>query len=107
MIRTVNYHCYSFQFNGIVHCLTVFSFQQLYTEGKMQDATCAFYKLQEILTENPGILSEDEVIFLLILNCIGLSKTNQIWGLAILAIFILLIIHPAKKEKKNAMKYKI
>ncbi|XP_068678264.1 uncharacterized protein [Montipora foliosa] len=35
-------------------------FQQRFTEGKMQDATCAFYKLQETLAENPGILSEDE-----------------------------------------------
>ena len=32
----------------------------------MQDTTCAFYKLQQTLVENPGILSEEEVIFLLI-----------------------------------------
>lgn len=39
----------------------------------MQDTTCAFYKLQQTLAENPGILSQDEVSHLpFVLNCRGL-----------------------------------
>lgn len=35
-------------------------FEQRFTEGNMQDTTCAFYELQQTLAENPGILSQDE-----------------------------------------------
>lgn len=41
----------------------VLSFEQRFIEGKMQDTSCAFYKIQQILAKNPEALSEDEVNF--------------------------------------------
>ena len=81
----------------------------------MQDATCAFYKLQETLAENPGILSEDEVIFLLIFNCIGLLQDKSkfgVWrcqlGSSSRSMCNVDSLHSsAKKERKKAMKNKI
>ena len=48
--------------------LISFRFQNRFSAGKMRDTTCAFYKIQQNLAKNPGILSEDEVIFLWILD---------------------------------------
>jgi len=35
-------------------------FEQRFIEGKMQDTSCAFYKIQQSLAKNPEALSEDE-----------------------------------------------
>lgn len=43
--------------------ILVLSFEQRFIEGKMQDTSCAFYKIQQSLAKNPEALSEDEVNF--------------------------------------------
>lgn len=57
------------------------SFHERFLEGKMQDTSCAFYKIQQTLVKNPGVLSQEEVIyfwFSIILDC---SKPLSHWGI--------------------------
>ena len=39
------------------------SFEERFLEGKMQDTSCAFYKIQETLVKTPGALSQEEVMY--------------------------------------------
>ncbi|KAL9967374.1 hypothetical protein ACROYT_G025583 [Oculina patagonica] len=35
-------------------------FEERFTAGKMQDTSCAFYKIQQTLVKNPGVVSQEE-----------------------------------------------
>lgn len=39
------------------------SFEERFTEGKMQDTSCVFYKIQQNLVKNPEALLQEEVIY--------------------------------------------
>ena len=60
--------------------LVTLSFQERFTAGKMQDTSCAFYKIQQILVKNPRALSQEEVISVRLsvnLGCRNLSSKPQ------------------------------
>ena len=46
-----------------VSCVVLLSFEERFLEGKMQDTSCAFYKIQQTLIKNPGALLQEEVTY--------------------------------------------
>ena len=44
-------------------CVVPLSFEERFLEGKMQDTSCAFYKIQQTLVKNHGALLQEEVIY--------------------------------------------
>lgn len=43
--------------------IATLSFEERFLEGKMKDTSCAFYKIQQTLVKNPGVLSQEEVLY--------------------------------------------
>ena len=55
----------------LTQSLITLSFQERFTAGKMQDTSCAFYKIQQTLVKNPGILSQEQVICYVVVLIVG------------------------------------